>query len=121
MGRLKRYKKIKAFDPFAKKSKVSLPIVDKNRQKFELSPDELDSKKKKKSKKHHSLDFNNEDDLEKFYQREALKDIERSKLGATIESKMKKIEEKRDDETMRDYKARLRQETRETLRDEFKR
>jgi hypothetical protein len=119
MGRLKRYKKIKSFDPFAKKSKAALPVVGKV-TKYELSPDEIENKRKKRDKKARGLDLNNEDDLEKFYQQEALKDLEMAKNAESIEKKLKKIEDKRDDETQREFKMRLRQETRETLRDEFK-
>jgi hypothetical protein len=49
-----------------------------------------------------------------------LKDLEAAKNAGSIEKKLKKIEDKRDDETQREFKMRLRQETRETLRDEFK-
>jgi hypothetical protein len=43
-----------------------------------------------------------------------------SSITASIKDEMKKIEGKREDESMKTFKKRLRQETRETLRDEIK-
>lgn len=129
MGRVSRYKKIKACDPFAKKRNISTIDIH-----HDDPPEEFQSRgmylyylnalfdymnafyivhRRDKSTKSLSLDEMSDLQKEKVYQKEALKELNKQKnLTSNIRSK---LEEKKDSETMKDFQMRIRQQTRLTL------
>ena len=109
MGRVRSYKKIKACDPFAKRSKREVDTVHDE-------PPEIYEEKARRDAKRKERPWDTDDAKERELQREArrvLRETERTKHV----SSQKKIEGKRDDESMRDFKVRIRQETRMTLKE----
>jgi len=111
MGRVRSYKKIKACDPFSKKGKREVDLV------HDEPPDVFEERVRRDMKrKERSWDDENERELR--LQREA------KRMLAIDESKKKmaekKIEGKREEESMKEFKMRIRQETRVALRDELK-
>lgn len=118
MGRVKRYKKFKACDPFSKQF---------NRREIDNIHDEppnvFEDKIEKIEKKAKRLENNEMYQIRKFSKQTdhtASSSSSSSSSVTSIKEEMKKIEGKREDETMKTFKKRLRQETRETLRDEIK-
>ena len=112
MGRVKRYKKFKACDPFSKQF---------NRREIDNIHDEppnvFEDKLEKIVKKAKRLENNEMYQIRKFSKQT---DHTASSSVTSIKEEMKKIEGKREDESMKTFKKRLRQETRETLRDEIR-
>lgn len=112
MGRVKRYKKYKACDPFSSQS---------NRREVDNFHDEppttFEDKQERIHKKQKRLENNEMYQIRKFAK---LTDHTAQSSVTSIKEEMKKIEGKREDESMKTFKKRLRQETRETLRDEIK-
>lgn len=112
MGRVKRYKKFKACDPFSKQF---------NRREIDNVHDEppniFDDKLERIEKKAKRLENNEMYQMRKFVH---LTDKTATSSVSSIKEEIKKIEGKREDESMKTFKKRLRQETRETLRDEIK-
>jgi hypothetical protein len=112
MGRVKKYKKFKACDPFSKQF---------NRREIDNIHDEppstFEDKLERSLKKAKRLENNEMYQIRKFS-----KQTDHTAMSSvtSIKEEMKKIEGKREDETMKTFKKRLRQETRETLRDEIK-
>ena len=111
MGRVKRYKKFKACDPFSKQF---------NRREIDNVHDEppniFDDKTERIVKKAKRKENNSMLQIRKFAK---LTDHTAVSSVTSIKDEIKKIEGKREDETMKTFKKRLRQETRETLRDEI--
>mmetsp|Transcript_23819 Transcript_23819/g.21677 ORF Transcript_23819/g.21677 Transcript_23819/m.21677 type:complete len:268 (-) Transcript_23819:82-885(-) len=103
MGRVKRYKKIKACDPFAKRSNTVKAIDYKHDQ----PPEKYEKKAKRREKR--SLKWENDEDRELLLQKTALKELQENK------SVVPKIEGKHADETMREFKTRIRFETKKSL------
>lgn len=110
MGRVRKYKKIKACDPFAKRKKAEVDVVHDE-------PPEIFENKVKRDAKRKERDWE-DTGSELFLQREALRSIKLAEEQAHKQEHS--IEGKREDETMKAFKQRVRQETRVTLRDELK-
>lgn len=110
MGRVKRYKKIKACDPFAKRGAID----SKGGSSYDQPPDLFEQKKREKRKKERSMD--NDDDREILMQREALRAI---RLTKTHVKGTDKVEGKKVDETMKEFKDRVRDQTKVTLIEEL--
>eukprot|EP01038_Epipyxis_sp_PR26KG_P011487 gene11487-15386_t len=108
MGRVRRYKKFKACDPFSK-NHGKKDVVDDN---HDEPPDSFEQRALKKQKLRES--WNTEEKQELLLQREALRS-----LKTTDEKKIKKIEPKGVNESLRDFKKRIREETRQTLNEEL--
>ena len=112
MGRVKRYKKVKSCDPFSKQF---------NRREVDNTHDEpptiFEERTERIAKKSKRL-MNNE----MLQLRKMAKKIDPFVFSSApkVKEETKKIEGKRDDESMKSFKKRLRQETRETLRNEIK-
>lgn len=110
MGRVRKYKKIKAIDPFSKRGKDTVGKWSSYDE-----PPSLYNEKKKKTNKKLSVD---DDDL--LIQREGLRALRDEKRYPNLGLKKTEIEGKRNDENMRDFKIRIRQETKDILIDELK-
>lgn len=110
MGRVRKYKKYKACDPFSKQKAA----VDDS--KYDQPPDVWENKVKS-SKKRKSHDWDNEEERERMLQQEAMRDIRREEKQAVI--KKKQIAAKMPGEKLSDFKKRLRQETTKTLNEEI--
>ena len=110
MGRVRRYKKIKSIDPFAKRGSNNT----KGLGTYDEPPDVFEEKQRDRKRKERVWD--NLDDQEILLQREALRvlRIEKSLQPKKSESQ---IEGKKNDESMKDFKRRIREETTTTLRD----
>jgi len=111
MGRVRSYKKIKACDPFSKRGKKEADTVHDE-------PPDLYEERVKKDLKRKERAWDDENERELRLQREA------KRMLAIEEEKKKvvekKIEGKKEGESMKEFKMRIRQETRTTLRDELK-
>jgi len=103
MGRVKRYKKFKSCDPFARKVRNG-----KDEDVSFDEPPQIFEEKKMKSEKRKERDWDDPDLQEKLIQQEAFRVIS----SRENKGKSKKLESKRDDESMRQFKTRIRQETR---------
>ena len=113
MGRVRKYKKIKAIDPFSNKKRSGIDV------KHDDPPDLFDEKKKRNRKKLDRV-FDDLDHAEKMLQREAvrqLRDVQSKNLHHKVGQNV--VEGKRTDESMKDFQHRIRQETKITLRDEL--
>ena len=113
MGRVRKYKKIKAIDPFSNKKRSGIDV------KHDDPPDLFDDKKRRNRKK---LDrpFDDLDHAEKMLQREAvrqLRDIQSQNLHHKEGQKV--VEGKRTNESMKDFQQRIKNETKITLREEL--
>jgi len=111
MGRVRSYKKIKSCDPFSKKKKSVADDV------HDEPPDHFDDRVRRDVARKDRL-WQDDNSRELMLQREAvrnLKETERQKMSTD-----RKIEGKKEDESMKEFKTRIRQETRNTLRDELK-
>lgn len=119
MGRVRRYKKYKACDPFSSNNggEASFDNNRKNSGSCDEPPELFDERSKKK-KRRKEWDWENEDERDLMIQRDAMREIQHNKTNTT--KNMKKIEGKRENETMKQFKRRLRQETRITLKEEVK-
>jgi hypothetical protein len=115
MGRVRRYKKVKSCDPFSKNF---------NRREIDTIHDEppniFDDKIERLEKKARRLENNQMFQTRKFHKLTDSSSVVSSSATSNFKEEIKKIEGKRDDETMKAFKKRLRQQTRETLRDEIK-
>lgn len=109
MGRVKRYKKLKACDPFSKQ--FNRREVDTN---HDEPPNVFEAKAQRHAKKAARFENNEMYQMRKIFKLNGLE------MPSSGKDDMKKIEGKRNDESMKSFKKRLRQETRETLRDEIK-
>ena len=111
MGRVRKYKKIKAIDPFSKRGKDTVGKWSSYDE-----PPSLYNEKKKKKKIQQIQDV---DDL--LIQREGLRALRDEKRYPNMNQKKKtEVEGKRNDENMRDFKIRIREETKSILIDELK-
>lgn len=108
MGRVKRYKKVKACDPFAKNHGNHVNTT------HDEPPNVFEEKSRRVDKRARRIESNEVYQLRKFAK---LSEVDTS---AKSNSNKKVIEGKRDGESMKTFKKRLRQETRETLRDEVR-
>jgi hypothetical protein len=136
MGRVKKYKKIKAIDPFAKRGTGKVDTT------YDEPPDVFEEKRRTAAKRKATKSWDVEEDREQMIQQEAWRDIKSQKrekgmnyiifllyllfnhnlyilyynIGNHYE---KTIVGKKNDETMKEFKDRVRTETRITLRDEL--
>jgi hypothetical protein len=115
MGRVRRYKKFKSCDPFAKKGIGS--EVSKKARGYDEPPDIYEDKEAKRLAKDEK-DWSNQHKREKLLERDAMRVLKQQAEQDAKKSDKVTIEGKREDESMFAFKARLRQETKNTLRDE---
>eukprot|EP00596_Hydrurales_sp_CCMP1899_P004462 CAMPEP_0119046440 /NCGR_PEP_ID=MMETSP1177-20130426/46610_1 /TAXON_ID=2985 /ORGANISM="Ochromonas sp, Strain CCMP1899" /LENGTH=232 /DNA_ID=CAMNT_0007019593 /DNA_START=189 /DNA_END=884 /DNA_ORIENTATION=+ len=111
MGRVRSYKKIKACDPFSKRSKGGTDIShDEDPSIYEEKVKRVDKRKEKA--------FGGDDLRQR--ENELLKEAFRvQKIEKAKVKPGKDIEGKREDESMKKFKERIRNETKLTLRDEL--
>lgn len=107
MGRVKRYKKLKSVDPMAKRQ---AQVVDTTRD----EPPELHEERVRKSSKRWADEWDDEDKRERLLQREARRQL-KQEAEQKRQGGIKKVEGKKEGEKMRDFRDRMRKETRETL------
>jgi len=111
MGRVRKYKKLKSCDPFSKKKKTEADTT------HDEPPDVFEDRERRDVKRKERV-WEDDNSRELALQREAirsLRDGEKKKLAND-----RKIEGKKEEESMKEFKTRIRQETRNTLRDELK-
>ena len=113
MGRVRRYKKFKSCDPFAKKSITK--VVDITHD----EPIEIFENSVKKAEKRIIQRFESAGSLEKMIQREGARQAKLDDI-AKLNKKAKHMEGRKEDETMKEFKTRIREETRTALRNEVK-
>ena len=107
MGRVKRYKKFKACDPFAKRTKAEVDTV------HDEPPELFEQRTKRTVKRGKSNDENmNEEDMYEMYLQREAKRAKKEEDAEKLKPKVNKIESKRVDESSKDFKNRIRQETR---------
>lgn len=144
MGRVRRYKKLKSVDPFNRKGSGNASTGELNEP-----PNIFEDGIKRKNKKLRKQ-FNDPNEMERQLQKEAIRDVKLKTgvkgLGTMGNTSMKGLREaalkkqqsssskkdnkdgdkeglfdsKRDDETMKEFKTRIRQQTKEVLRDELR-
>jgi len=107
MGRVRKYKKLKAVDPASKRLSS---VVDTTRD----EPPELHTERVKKSLQKLNSQWMDDDKRERQLQKEALR-VLRQEEAEKRNGRVKKVEGKREDENMKEFKERVRQETRATL------
>jgi len=116
MGRVRRYKKFKSCDPFAKQGpKVVDTIHDEPIDIFE----EQERRAEKRIRKREE----DPEHIERMLQREAIRQLrmENEKNGGSGLKKNKhELEGRKENETMKQFKTRIREETRAALRNEVK-
>jgi len=111
MGRVRKYKKYKSCDPYAKKKKATVDDrVDEPPDLFEAR-EHADRKRKERR-------FDDENVRELLLQREAVRSLKEEEKKKAANDR--KIEGKKESESMKDFKTRVRQETRKTLQEELK-
>ena len=119
MGRVRRYKKFKACDPFSKQAKTTVSAADLDHD----EPPDIYEDSVKKAHKKRMQRFRDEDLMERQLQKEALRE-EREELNKKPSEKnkanSKKLEGRKEGETMKQFKTRIRLDTRTALRDELK-
>ena len=111
MGRVRKYKKFKSCDPFSKKKKTEADTT------HDEPPDVFEDRERRDVKRKERV-WEDDNSRELALQREAirsLRDGEKKKLAND-----RKIEGKKEEESTKEFKTRIRQETRNTLRDELK-
>ena len=113
MGRVRKYKKLKACDPFANRGKGGREGASEHDE-----PPELFEAREQKARKRKERSWDDDNSRELMLQREALRTLRESEKSSSANAR--KIEGKKTDETMKDFKMRIRQETRNALRDELK-
>ena len=125
MGRVRKYKKIKAIDPFAKRASASLnssklSLYDQPpTQREELLEGGDQGLKKGKKRKKRDLDWDDEEDREKLLQIEAKRFLSQEKNKLSSEGS-KAIQGRKEEESMKAFQSRVRQETKVTLIDQLK-
>ena len=113
MGRVRKYKKIKAIDPFSNKKRSGIDVKHDD-------PLDLFDEKKKRNRKKLDRAFDDLEHAEKMLQREAVRQL-RDVRSKNLHHKQGQnvAEGKRPDESMKDFQHRIRNETKITLRDEL--
>ncbi len=118
MGRVRKYKKVKSVDPF---SNVKRNNAD---TKYDQPPSVWENESRKAASRANRA-FHDEKAFERMLQHTAKRQLkieeeqERKASGKEGTKKIKAVEAKRDDETMKQFKNRVREETRKTLNDEL--
>jgi hypothetical protein len=123
MGRVRRYKKFKSCDPYAKKSNIN----SNNNNDYDEPPDLFDERKQQwKSKKDKILektmvDFNHHEMkiIKANLKTNTKTNNTTTSINNTSTNNTTKIEPKRDNETAKEFAQRIRTTTRLTLRDEL--
>lgn len=115
MGRVRKYKKVKNIDPFGGRG-------GGKSEKYDQPPSVWEGERKKSVKRYNKA-FSDEIAFERMLQHEARRQIKVSKdnhATSTVGSqKMKTVEGKKDDESMKQFKHRIREQTSKTLREEI--
>ena len=118
MGRVRRYKKIKSCDPFAKKkARNGSTEVSKHDE-----PPAMFVERRNKAENMKTKGLTGEDLDELMLQREALRELAQKRehgQDASGKRKQKRLEGKKEGESMKAFKKRIRQETRRTLHEEL--
>jgi len=117
MGRVRRYKKFKSCDPFAKQGpKVVDTIHDEPVDVFEEQERRAEKRQRKREE--------DPEHIERMLQREAIRQLrlenEKNGGGSALKKNKRELEGRREDETMKQFKTRIREETRAALRNEVK-
>ena len=117
MGRVRKYKKVKSVDPFSNTRKGAADT------KYDQPPSIWENESKKAAKRA-NRNFDDEKAYERMLQHAAKKQmkVEEDKnryAGGGGTNKIKSVEGKKDDESMKQFKNRVREETRKTLREEL--
>lgn len=112
MGRVSRYKKVKAVDPTSHRGRN-----DPKASLYDEPPDLFEKRREAKKRKERSWD--NEEDRDRLLQQEALRAL-RLAGQSGMNVKRKQPDAKRPGESMKEFKSRIRQETRITLKEELK-
>ena len=118
MGRVRKYKKVKSVDPF---SNAKRSVAE---TKYDQPPSIWEGESRKAAKRANYA-FDNEKAFERMLQHAAKRQLKieedngRQATGKDGAKKIKAVEAKRDDETMKQFKNRVREETRKTLKDEL--
>ena len=116
MGRVRRYKKFKACDPFSKQSRSTVSANEMNHD----QPPEIHDDAVRKANQKRIAKFQDEDHFEKMMQREAMRAISAEEHKKPSEKMKSKLEGRKDGETLKQFKQRIRQTTRLALRDELR-
>lgn len=111
MGRVSKYKNIKACDPFSKKKTPGDTTRDE-------APDIFDRRTSNNWEKKRSR-YEDETYKEKQIQNEALRMLRGAELVKNNRKDTKKVDPKKESETMKEFKDRVRRETRTTLNEEL--
>lgn len=115
MGRVRRYKKFKSCDPFAKNGpKVADTVHDEPVDMFEEQERRAEKRQRKREE--------DPEHIERMLQREAIRQlrIENEKSGGSTKKTKHELEGRKEDETMKQFKTRIREETRAALRSEVR-
>lgn len=110
MGRVSKYKKFKACDPFAKSKTPGDTSKDE--------PPEIFDKKQEDKWKRLSNRYEEKEFQESLIQKEAIRMIKKEERSRTS-SAAKKVDAKKDTETMKEFKNRVRRETTTSLNEEL--
>lgn len=115
MGRVRRYKKIKAIDPFSNRSKKE------TNTNHDEPPELFDKKEKKKRKRKttNELDWDNEDDREILLQQQAYRDMNTNKSTTTFAKQPVITSKLKPGESLNKFKKRVREETKQILAKEI--
>lgn len=115
MGRVRKYKKVKNIDPFGGGGGAKS-------EKYDQPPSVWEGERKKSVKRYNKA-FSDEDAFERMLQHEARRQIKIGEDGLVTSTagskKMKTVEGKKDSESMKQFKNRIREETSKTLRQEI--
>ena len=118
MGRVRRYKKIKSCDPFAKKKAWNGSTEASKHD----EPPAMFVERRNKAENMKTKGLTGEDLDELMLQREALRELAQKRehgQDASGKRKQKQLEGKKEGESMKAFKKRIRQETRRTLHEEL--
>jgi len=114
MGRVRRYKKLKSVDPFAKRGKAEIDTI------HDEPPNRFNERSRKTEQNLKKYENNLMAQFRKAARETVVSSNTSSKVTKTEEAKNKTIESRREGESMKTFMKRVRQATRETLRDELK-
>jgi hypothetical protein len=103
MGRVAKYKKIKAIDPFAKRQNNTASGATDVNSKYDLPPD-----MSSKSRKRKALSWDDDKDREKLLQIDAKRSMREQSGRAEV-----KLEGKKETESMRQFKDRVKVATKQ--------
>ncbi len=108
MGRVRRYKKIKAIDPFSKARPKAVDTIHDE-------PPEIFEEASRKAELRLLRRFEDVNSVERMLQREAKRQLQLESSENSF-SKKPSLEGRKEDESMKEFKARIREDTRAALR-----